>query len=151
MMIQRFAAAALVAAVGASAHAVELNKDALKAMQQQGHEIVAEGARSFKAQGNLCLDTATNALVVKACSDEAASQQWQFDDQRHLVAHSGQCVAGARLADCGAESAHTWTHDETQRLANEAGQCLQVQGSTPTAGASVVTAPCSDAAGQVWE
>lgn len=152
MMIQRFAAVTLVAALGTSAHATQFNKEALKTMQEEGHEIVeeSEGARQFQAQGNFCLDTSAKGLVVRACS-EAASQKWRFDDASHLVAHSGQCVAGATLADCSAGNVQSWTYDDAKRLVNGAGQCLQVKGSAPKAGARVVTAPCSDAASQVWQ
>lgn len=149
-MIQRLAAAALLASIGASAHALQFNKDALKAMQEAGHKIVeeADGATTFKGRGDFCLDTAGTGLVVRTCSD-AASQRWRFDDQSRLVAHTKQCVAGASLRECAAGDAQVWAHDDEKRLANRAGQCLEIQG-TPRSGAKVVTAACSDAPGQVW-
>ena len=152
MMIQRFAAVTLAAALGTAAHSTEFNKDALKTMQQQGHDIVeeSEGARQFRAQGDFCLDASDNGLVVKACSD-AASQKWRINDQSHLVASSGQCVAGASLVDCAAGNPQSWTHDDAKRLVNAAGQCLQVQGNAPRAGANVITAPCGNATVQVWQ
>ena len=150
MMIQRFAVAALVAVVGASAHAVEFNTDALKAMQEEGHQIVADAeGRRFEVAGGFCLDTAGNGLVVRACSD-AETQKWRLDDQSFLVAKSGQCVAGASLRDC-AGNTQTWTWDDSKRLVNAARQCLQVQGNAPAAGARVRTAACSGAATQMWQ
>lgn len=150
-MIQRFAVAALVAAVGASAQATEFNKDALKAMQQQGHQIVEESeSRRFKAQGDLCLDTSDEGLLVKTCSD-ADSQKWRLDDQQRLIAHSGQCVAGAKVRECGDENAQKWTLDDEKRLANANQRCLQVQGGAPQSGAKVITAPCGDVVAQIWQ
>ena len=151
MMIQRFAVATLMVAIGATAHAQTFNKDALKEMQQQGHDIVEQaGARRFQGPSNLCLDSVDNALVVTTCS-EAETQVWRIDEQKHLVAHTEQCVAGAVLAECGTGNPQIWTYDEKKRLANANLRCLQIEGTAPIAGAKVVTAPCSDAANQIWQ
>lgn len=149
-MIQRFAVATLLTSIGACAHALQFNKDALKAMQEEGHKIVeeAEGVTIFKGQGGFCLDTAGTSLVVRTCSD-AGSQRWRFDDENRLVAHSKQCVESATLRKCAAGDAQVWAHDDEKRLVNRAGQCLQIQGS-PRADAKVTTAACSDEPGQVW-
>ncbi|MDX1569448.1 MAG: RICIN domain-containing protein [Xanthomonadales bacterium] len=151
MMIQRFAVMTLAAALGTSAQATEFNKDALKTMQQQGHEIAEDAPRRFKAKGDFCLDTSDDGLVVKACSDEA-TQKWKFDDKRRLVANSGRCVAVGKLADCDASDVKSWTHDDAKRLVNADGKCLQIKGNTPKADAKVVNAACKkDVVGQVWE
>ena len=150
-MIQRIAVATLMVAIGATAHAQTFNKDALKEMQQQGHDIVEQAeAKRFQGANNLCLDSVDGGLVVKACSD-ADSQKWRMDDQSHLVAHSGKCVAGANLAECGTSNPQTWKYDPNKRLANANQRCLQIEGDAPTAGAKVITAPCSEVPSQVWQ
>ena len=151
-MKQLFLAAALTAFPWASANAVDFNKDALKAMQQEGHKIVeeAEAGRPFKFR-NLCLDTAGAKLVVKACNEKAASQKWRFDDQGRLVAHTGKCVAGAQLQNCGPGNVQKWHHDKKKRLVNAAKQCLEAEGDAPKAGARVAAVACSDSPNQVWQ
>ena len=152
-MKQAFFLAALALLPGLSANAVDLNKDALKAMQQEGHKIVeeAEAGRSFKASGDLCLDTAGAGLVVRQCNKNAATQNWRFDGQQRLVANTGKCVAGSKLQNCGSGNVQKWHHDGKKRLANAAKQCLQVQGDAPKAGAKVVAVACSGASSQVWQ
>ena len=137
-----------------SAHAVTLNTDALKSMQEEGHKIVAEsqGARSFKSVGGHCLDSAGKALLVKNCSDKSAGQKWHFDDKKRLVAHDGRCVGGnAQLQNCGGAPAQQWQLDDKGRLANGAGKCLQPQGNPPKAGAKVSAMACDGSPQQVWK
>lgn len=151
MIKQRIAVIAFAVTLGTSAYAQTFNKDVLKDMQQQGHDILeqAEGKR-YMGPNNLCLDMGESGLVVKACS-EAESQVWKIDEQQHLVAHSGQCVAGPNLAECGTGNAQIWKYDEKKRLANANSWCLQISGDAPVAGAKVITAQCSDAQKQVWQ
>jgi hypothetical protein len=151
-MKQLFLLTALAVLPWASANAVDFNKDALKAMQQEGHKIVEEAnaGKPFKFR-NLCLDTAGAGLVVRACKEDAATQKWRFDDQSRLVADNGKCVAGAQLQNCGPGNVQKWTHDNSKRLSNAAKQCLQVQGDAPKAGAKVVAVACSDSPNQVWQ
>ena len=151
MIKQRIAATALGLTLGTCAYAQTFNKDALKDLQQQGLDIIeqAEGRRYMTAD-NLCLDTGETGLVVKTCS-ESDTQIWKIDGEQHLIAHSGQCVAGPNLAECGTGNAQIWKYDEKQRLANANSWCLQISGDTPVAGAKVITAQCSDAQKQVWQ
>lgn len=150
MMIQRIVLAAVVAS-GVGVAQAQFNTDALKTMQQQGHEIVeqSKSGRAYKGQGNLCLDVAGSGLVVKQCS-QAATQKWRMDEKKRLVAHSGQCVTGANLRQCGDAKSQVFTHDGKQRLVNGSNQCLQIQGNSPKPGTAVTAAACSNAASQVW-
>ena len=129
----------------------QFNTDALKSIQKEGHKILEEeqSKRAFKLSGNLCLDTAGATLTVRACSD-SATQDWRLDDQRRLVANSGQCVVGAVLRACGQSKNQLWRHDGQKRLINDAGTCLQAQGNPLKAGARVAAVACSKAASQVW-
>jgi len=129
MMKQVFLLPALAAMLVTSAQAVELNTDALKTMQKEGHRIVeeSEGGRAYKAANGFCLDAAGGGLVVRKCKDGAKTQKWTMDGQSRLVAHDGRCVAGPNL------------------------ECLQIQGNTPKDGAKVVAAGCNKAPGQVWK
>jgi len=152
-MKQVFLLAALAVALTPGAQAVELNKDAMKTMQQEGHRIIEEsqGGRAYKADKNFCLDTGDGELVVRKCNAGARTQKWTMDGQSRLVAHDGRCVAGAQLAKCGAGKGQKWKHDGKKRLSNQNKQCLQVQGNPPKAGARVITAACNKTAGQVWK
>ncbi len=156
--------AALMAIPSAMA---QFNTDALKSMQKEGHKILeeaqaqseaeaqtqaqtpAQARRPYRLRGNLCLNAVGDGLTVSAC-DGRASQGWLFDAQRRLVAHTGQCVMGARLRQCGTGNGQLWRHDAQKRLVNDAGVCLQAQGNPPKAGARVVAARCSGAFTQVW-
>jgi hypothetical protein len=154
VMKQIFLLAALAVLLNQGAQAVELNKDAMKTMQQEGHRIVEEskGSRAYKAGNNLCLDTGGGGLLVRKCSDGAKTQKWTMDNQKRLVAHDGRCVAGAQLAKCGAGKGQKWKHDDKKRLFNQNKQCLQVQGNPPKAGAKVTVAACgNEVAGQTWK
>ena len=153
MMKQVFLLPALAAMLATSAQAVELNTDALKTMQKEGHRIVeeSEGGRAYKAANNFCLDLANGGLVVRKCQSGSKTQKWTMDGQSRLVAHNGRCVAGAQMAKCAAGPAQKWKHDGKKRLTNHNKQCLQVQGNTPKAGAKVVATGCNKAPGQVWK
>jgi hypothetical protein len=144
----------LLSSAAISAHAVTLNTDALKSMQEEGHKIVAEsqGARSFKSVSGHCLDSAGKALLLKNCADKAAGQKWHFDDKNRLVAHDGRCVGGnAQLQSCGGAPAQQWQLDNKGRLANGAGQCLQPQGNATKPGAKVTAQACGGSPQQVWK
>jgi len=153
MMKQVFLLPALAAILVTSAQAVELNTDALKTMQKEGHRIVeeSEGGRAYKAANGFCLDAAGGGLVVRKCKDGAKTQKWTMDGQSRLVAHDGRCVAGPNLAKCAGGPAQKWNHDGKKRLTNHNKQCLQIQGNTPKDGAKVVAAGCNKAPGQVWK
>ena len=153
VMKQIFLLAALAMALAPGAQAVDFNKDAMKSMQEEGHRIVEEsqGGRAYKAGNNLCLDTGDGGLVLRKCNGGAKTQKWTMDGQSRLVAHDGRCVAGAKLAKCGAGKGQKWKHDGNKRLANQNKQCLQVQGNPPKGGAKVVVAACNKAQGQVWK
>lgn len=141
-----------LAATGA--HAVTLNTDALKSMQEEGHKIVeeAQGGREYRSNTGQCLDSAGKALLIKQCGNKAASQQWRSDDQGRLVAHDGRCVGGnGQLQKCGGASEQRWGLDDKQRLANAAGKCLEPQGNPPAAGSKVVAVDCSGSGKQRWK
>ena len=145
--------AVILLAGGSIANAVDLNKDALKSMQQEGHKIVEESqaGRVYKTSNGLCLDRAGVALLVKKCNGKA-TQKWRFDDKSRLVASDKRCVAGtAQLQKCGTGSGQKWKLDGKKRLANAAKKCLQVPGSPIKAGAKVVVAACTGATGQKWK
>ena len=144
---------ALLLAISPLAGAVDLNKDAMQAMQQQGQNIVDESqdGRWYRAAGGLCLDVKNSVLVVNKCNEKADMQKWKMDDKSRLVAHSGQCVASTALTKCGSEKNQKWQLDETMRLVNQTNQCLEVPGKSAKAGTPVVTAACSSSKGQVWK
>ena len=152
-MKPEYFAVCLLAGFAAAAGAVDLNKEALKSMQQEGHKIVEESqaGRAYKAGGGLCLDAGSSGLVVKKCRADASTQLWQLDGKGRLVASSGKCVDGARLQKCGSGKSQTWSHDGKQRLANAAGQCLEVKDNASKAGTKVVTAACGSGSGQTWK
>jgi len=135
------------------ASAVDLNKDAMKAMQQQGQNIVDESkdGRHYRAAGGTCLDSKKDALVVNKCNDKTNSQKWKIDGKGRLLAHNGKCVAGTKLAKCGSAKNQKWKQDDKMRLVNKSKQCLEVTGKSPKAGTPVKTAACSKSKGQVWK
>ncbi len=146
---------AMLCFTASGTHAVTLNEDALKAMQQEGHKIVEESqaaGRHFRSNTGQCLEIAGKALLIKPCDDKAGSQLWRFDDKGRLVAHDGRCVDGkAQLQKCNNSKEQQWKVDGKKRLANGEGQCLQPQGKPPKAGSKVAAAACSGAATQVWK
>lgn len=152
-MKQVYLLAALLAASVSTATAIELNTDALKSMQQEGHKIVEEsqGARAYKSIDGFCLDIVGAGLVVKTCNGNAKTQRWMMDDQRRLVAHDGRCVGGVQLQKCGATPAQKWLHDEKKRLVNDAKKCLQPRGNPVKSGVKLMAVGCSNAPGQVWK
>ena len=133
--------------------AVEFNTDALKSMQEKGHEIVAEaqGARSYKASNGECLDFKGNGLLLAKCNGKVNSQQWTMDDKQRLVAHNGRCVGGSNLQECSNAKAQKWTHDDKHRLISKAKKCLQPQGNPPKSGVKVVAGNCSNSDHLVWK
>jgi Ricin-type beta-trefoil lectin domain len=152
MKLKYILAALLVACVSAT-NAVELNKDALKSMQKEGHKLLEESSngRAFKGAGGFCLDIAGAGMVVRSCNSDAKKQLWKLDGKARLVAHNGQCVDGARLKKCGSGPTQKWSHDGKKRLANGKKECLQIQGNKPKAGAKVVISACSGSAKQIWK
>jgi hypothetical protein len=152
MKLKYILAGLLVACVSA-VNAVELNKDALKSMQEEGHKLLEEsaGGRTFKGAGGFCLDVAGAGMVVRSCKADTKKQLWKLDGQKRLVAHNGQCADGAGLKKCGSGPTQKWSHDGKKRLANGKKQCLQIQGNKPKAGAKVIISACSGSANQVWK
>ena len=152
MKLKYILAGLLVACVSA-VNAVELNKDALKSMQQEGHKLLEEssGGRAYKGAGGFCLDIAGAGMVVRSCNATTKNQLWKLDGQSRLVAHNGQCADGASLKKCGSGQTQKWSHDGKKRLANGKKQCLQIQGDKPKAGAKVVISACSGSANQIWK
>ncbi|MEH6517148.1 MAG: RICIN domain-containing protein [Halioglobus sp.] len=149
----KFILAGLLVACVSVANAVELNKDALKSMQQEGHKLLEESsaARAYKGAGGFCLDIAGEGMVVRSCNAKTKNQQWKLDGQARLVAQNGKCIDGARLKKCGSAQTQKWSHDGKKRLANGKKQCLQIQGEKPKAGAKVVVSACSGSTKQVWK
>jgi hypothetical protein len=148
-----FLLAGLMAACTTAVQAVDLNTDALKSMQKEGHKIVADSqsGKAYKTSNGLCLEFSGGGLVVRKCNAKANKQKWKFDGQKRLVAYNGKCVDGAKLKKCGAAPSQKWKLDGKKRLANNSKQCLQAEGNPPKAGAKVVTAACGKAPNQVWK
>lgn len=145
--------AATLVSIVPLANAVDLNKDALKAMQQEGHKIVEEskGGRNYKTGNGLCMDFAGAVMLVKQCNNKP-TQKWSFDGEGRLVASDKRCVAGAaQMQQCGSGNGQKWKLDGKKRLVNANNKCLQVQGNPAKAGAKVVVANCSNGANQVWK
>ena len=147
----------LSAVVAMSAQAVDLNKDALKDIQKQGHAMIEEAkqeqSRKFKSTSGHCLDFAGKALLIKNCSGNANTQNWRFDDQSRLRASDGRCVVGnATLQSCGTGAGQKWALNNQGRLKNGAGKCLQPQGNPMKAGSKVNAADCNQSSKrQVWK
>ncbi len=157
------------AAICASAaFAVDFNKDALKKMQEEGHDIVdqEQGLRAFRLASDLCLHAAKpkkagSKLQVAKCKSKSDNQKWQFDDKGRLATKGGVCLgvsgngkkAGARaeLQQCGDAEHQRWTLDDKGRLVNGFGNCLQAAGNGTKAGAKLESRPCKQSAAQTWE
>ncbi len=153
----RYAAAVSISIYAAGAMAVELNTDAMKKMQQEGHKILEEekGQRTFALPNGNCLQAAGGNVASAKCNDKAANQKWRLDDTGRLVSHDGaKCasVAGdgkkpgsnAVLQKCSGDARQKWKLDGAKRLTNQKGLCLQANGN------NVVAAKCSKAATQKW-
>lgn len=158
-MKQAYLAAGLLALYLPAAGAVDFNTDALKSMQEEGHQIVEEemGMRAFKSASGQCLQDSNPGkagaqVVTRKCNAKSSQQKWRFDDKGRLAAMGGTCLsagnkagAGAVTQACGSSKSQQWQLDGKKRLANGAGQCLEGQKD-----GSVATAGCSDSANQVW-
>ena len=145
------------------ANAVDLNTDALKKMQQEGHKIVEEqgAVRSLRLANGNCLAAAGKPgqaganLVVQKCNANANPQKWTFDGQGRLVSHGGTCVGtagnsskhgtNAVLQKCAGQPQQTWSLDKQARLAGPNGLCLQATGG------NVMAAKCGNSASQKWQ
>ena len=152
-MKQTFLLAGLLAACIPTVQAVDLNKDAMKAMQKEGHKIVADsqGGRAFKTSNGLCLEVAGGGLAVKKCNGKVNNQKWRFDDKKRLVASNGKCVDGGNLKKCAGTPSQKWKLDGKKRLANNAKQCLQTQATPPKNGTKVTAAACGKGGNQTWK
>ncbi len=145
-----------------TANAVDLNTDALKKMQEEGHKIIEEetGARMLRLENGNCLAAGGKPgqqganVVAQKCNDKANPQKWSFDDQGRLVSHGGTCVAtagnatapgtNAVLQKCAGNAQQKWSLDKQNRIAGRAGLCLQANGG------NVVAAACSNSSNQKW-
>ncbi|TXS90736.1 RICIN domain-containing protein [Parahaliea maris] len=153
-MKHRFLIPGLLALCTAGAYAIDLNKDALKKMQEEGHKI-AEGEGNFRSFGlpnGQCLQAAGDPskagvnVVVRKCNDSANNQKWQLENQ-HLKSHGNLCVAvgseaqkpgsNVVLKACGGGKEQKWSLDGQGRLKNGFEHCLQANNG------NVVTAACS--------
>ncbi len=155
-MKQTYLLAGFLCLYATGAAAIELNTDAMKKMQAEGHKIVEEqqGARLLKLPNGQCLQAAGGAVVTSKCNNKASNQKWHFDDNERLVNQEGNCVSAegggknagekAILQQCSGSGAQKWKLDGAKRLVNQHGMCLQPQGG------NVVTAQCSNAANQKW-
>jgi hypothetical protein len=158
-----FIAAGILGLCMGTAHAVDLNTDALKKMQEEGDKIIAQekGFQMLRLANGNCLTAggkpgqAGANVVVQKCNDKANLQKWSFDDQGRLVSHGGTCVGtagnatkpgtNAVLQNCAGNPQQKWALDKQGRVAGRSGLCLQANGG------NVVAAACSGAANQKWQ
>lgn len=161
--------AGLLAAYLPHATAVDLNTDALKTMQQQGHKIVEESRdwRSFSLANGQCLqvggptDKVGAKLLLRKCNARSDNQKFRFDEQGRLASVGGTCVgvagdankpgANAVMQACGGASFQGWKQDGNKRLVNGLGKCLQAAGKPEEPNGNVITNNCNQAANQVWK
>ncbi len=156
---------------GTAAQAIDLNTDALKTMQQQGHEIVEKAEsqdwRSFRLEGGQCLQIAGAVdkvganVVLRDCNASAKVQQFSFDDQGRLVSHGGTCLgvggdanqpgANALMQKCGGQNFQKWRLDPQSRLHNQLNKCLHAAGAPGQPTGNVISQNCSANANQVWK
>ena len=142
--------------------AVDLNTDAMKKMQQRGHQILdaEQNLRTFRSANGQCLqvggapDQVGAGLVSRKCNGKAANQKWRFDDSGRLVSRGDTCVdisgpgkAGSKavMQQCSGASTQKWRHDDAIRLVNAGGLCLQVNAG------NIVAETCADAPAQRWD
>ncbi len=159
-MKQTILAAALFGAFATTAQAVDMNTDALKRMQQEGHKIAdeAKAGKLIKANNGNCLATqgkpGTNGanLVTQKCNNKAKQHRWSFDGQGRLVNDGGLCVevagnkagGAAQMSNCKGNAQQKWAMDGQKRLKGRNNLCLQVNGN------KVVTADCAGGGNQKW-
>ena len=148
--------AGLLGLCAATATAIELNTDAMKKMQEEGHKIAEQeqGQRALKLANGQCLEAAGGTVAGAKCNGKASNQKWRFDDMGRLVNMEGSCVsvegggkapgASAIAQPCGGSGAQKWKLDGAKRLVNAQGMCLQANGD------NVVTAQCSNNPNQKW-
>jgi hypothetical protein len=161
-------ALAIAGICASAAFAVDFNKDALKKMQEEGHNIVdqEQGLRALRLASNLCLhaakpDKAGSKLQVAKCKPKSDNQKWQFDDKGRLATKGGVCLgiggeaqkagATAELQKCGGAKHQRWTLNDKGHLVNELGNCLQAAGQGTKAGAKLESRPCGKSPAQTWE
>ena len=93
MMKQIFLLPALAAILATGAQAVELNTDALKTMQQEGHRIVEE-SEGGRADGLGLLDVRTTLAVGKTLTRTAATHLPSGHEVFGYEIHHGQSMPG---------------------------------------------------------
>jgi hypothetical protein len=159
-MKQTYLVVGFLALCAANAAAIDLNTDAMKKMQQEGHKIIEEeekrqqGQRAFKLPNGQCLQAAGANVVHRKCNGNAGNQKWRLDGKGQLIGHDSNCVGAAGggkqpganvvLQKCNGSAGQKWKLDGAKRLANQHGMCLQPNGN------NVVTAVCSNAPIQKW-
>ncbi len=156
-MKEAYLAAGLLALYLPFAGAIDLNKDAMKAMQEEGERIIAADQGSLLRSSNgKCLhdsnpDKAGSVLTLRGCDSKSPGQKWWPDDRGRLAGPGGMCVtvkgkAGSAAATekCSGVKTQKWQLDGKNRLTDGAGLCLSGVDS------KVVSAGCSNAPDQVW-
>ncbi|GAB3282567.1 RICIN domain-containing protein [Parahaliea aestuarii] len=155
-MKYRFLIPGLLALCTAGAYAIDLNTDALKKMQEEGHKIVEDEGkfRTFALPNGQCMQAAGDPskagvnVVMRKCEGGANNQKWQINGQHHLQSHGAMCVAvggqaqkpgsNVVLKACGGSKDQKWSLDGQGRLKNGFDHCLQANNG------NVVTATCSN-------
>ncbi len=163
---------ALLGLFATGALAVDLNTDALKAMQQEGLDIV-EQAKSWQSfeldvgEGGQCLQIAGPPnkvganIVLRNCNKNAKNQQWTFDEDSRLVSHGDTCIGvagnagkpGANVVtqECSGQNHQKWRLDAQNRLHNELKKCLQAAGKPGEPSGNVISQNCGGSPNQVWK
>ncbi|MFV0278886.1 MAG: RICIN domain-containing protein [Parahaliea sp.] len=163
----RHAIPAFLALCATGASAIDLNTDALKKMQKEGHKIVAQEAQQeipyvpVRLASGKCLQVAGDAsktgtnVVNQACNNSLATQQWRLQANGQLASKGGTCAAVASqpqkpnmnvvVKTCSADKDQQWKLDASGRVVNGFGHCLQGNG-----GGNVIAAACGNSALQQW-
>ncbi|SEH06095.1 RICIN domain-containing protein [Candidatus Venteria ishoeyi] len=129
--------------------------------------LAAQTERLLNAGGR-CLDVLGPELYHQGgqvhswdCND-AANQQWYFDDKSRLVSQAGRCldVPGGQLKnngaplqiwDCNDAPNQQWQFDTQERLVNGGGKCLDIAGADLLkTGGRVQIWDCNNAPNQRW-
>jgi len=160
--------AALLAAYGPAANAVQFNTEALQNMQQQGQQIVedAKALRTFTLPTGMCLHLkgdltkAGSNVVIENCKADLNNQKWRFDDAGRLVNQGGLCLgvagdatkpgANAVIQQCSDGKQQKWKLDDSKRLVNDLDKCLNAVGDAKTPGGNVVSTNCNRMPNQIW-
>jgi hypothetical protein len=151
---------ALFGLISTAAAAVELNTEAMKKMQKEGHKILEEetALQPMRLANGKCLQAAGAPgkagvnLVNRKCNAKAKNQLWLLDEQGRLNNRADACVAvagkdpgsNAVMKQCSDAKDQQWRLDDEKRLVNAQGLCLQAKGG------NMIAATCTDNANQQW-